>query len=40
MYRYRCLLCGHVVYKPFNVRWVKYYCEVKQAFTKLYRTNK
>lgn len=40
MFRYRCLLCGQVIYKPINVRWIKYYCEVKQALTKIYRTNK
>lgn len=39
-YRYRCMLCGHVVFLKYNVRFVRYFCEVKQAYTRLYRTNK
>ena len=39
-YRYRCQLCGQIVYKSQNVRFIRYYCEVKQSFTRLYRTIK
>lgn len=38
MYKYKCWLCGGIKWLSYNVQSVKYYCEVRGAWTKLYRT--
>ena len=38
MYKYKCYMCGQIIMLPYNQKSVKYFCEVKQRFTMLYRT--
>ena len=37
-HKYKCYLCGQIKYLPYNRAWVKYWCEAKERWTKLYRT--
>ncbi len=38
MYKYKCYLCGQIIHLPYNQGFVRYWCEVKQKYTKIYRT--
>ena len=37
-YKYKCYLCGQIIYLQQNVAWVKYWCENKGRYIKIYRT--
>ncbi len=37
MFKYKCYLCGQIIWLKKNFQWVNYFCEVKGRYTKIYR---
>ena len=37
MHKYKCGLCGEIKMLSCKHLWVRYYCEVKSSWTKLWR---